>query len=365
VQNLGFPSTVVSRSWRLSIQHGSASSVEEWALRTRPLHVFRLPQAGFDQKTCRKLENSTLDSMHAPDVDAGPPNVGIAEDLPRRPCCLLGNQSAPCIAGHNNDVKARPEARISRGVFDTDVEPVVAAPHPHGRQVRRIVSRLPSPCQVEKFYPHGVSLRETTIGRKPDCRVYSPPVYTSVAPFQLLVLLLSLAACSKTAMTPAKPDAAADASATGADSMSMVLSDGATDAVAGPDVDPLACARTLSGQEDPGFPLTWATAQVPTAWCGFSPSFALWSASENPGGYNQVVLSTQPSGEMAISYEAVYLYDSTTGMFVQELWAGPFPENVTCTVRAMGTPLSATMSSVPVGGMALATYCPGTSDAGS
>jgi hypothetical protein len=67
---------------------------------------------------------------------------------------------------------------------------------------------------------------------------------------------------------------------------------------------------------------------------------------------------------MAISYEAVFLYDSTTRKFVQELFAGPFREDVTSAVRAPDTPLSVTMGSVPFGGMALGTYCPGKSDAG-
>jgi hypothetical protein len=202
----------------------------------------------------------------------------------------------------------------------------------------------------------------------------------AVAPFRLFVLLLSVAACSKTALTQPKADAAADASTIGADALAalalpdvaatpadgthIVLPEVKRDAVGGPEVDPLACARTLSGQEDPGFPLTWAAAREPTAWCGFSPYYEWWTMSENPSGYNQVVLTTSIYGEMAISYEAVYLYDSTTGKFVQGLLAGPFREDVTCTVRAPDTPLSATMGSVPVGGMALGTYCPGKSDAG-
>lgn len=197
-------------------------------------------------------------------------------------------------------------------------------------------------------------------------------MHTAMAPLRRFVLLLSLAACSRAALTQSKVDAAADTSAIGADALAafslpdmsaradripLVLPEAGPDTVGGPEVDPLACESTLSGQEDPSFPLTWAAAREATAWCAFNPDFEWWSMSENSGQYNQVVLSTNYSGEMAISYEAVYLYDPTTGKFVQMLFAGPFRNNVTCVVRAPDAPLSAALSSVTVGGIALGTYC--------
>jgi len=196
---------------------------------------------------------------------------------------------------------------------------------------------------------------------------------TALAAFRCLSLLLSVATCSKASPTQAQVDAAVnesagadalavfvlpEARATGADGIQLVLPDAGPDTVVGPEVDPRACTGTLSAQEDPGFPLTWAAAREPSAWCRFSLLYEWWSMSENPGLYNQVVLATDYSGEMAISYEAVYLYDATTGKFVQQLFAGPFREDVTCVVRAPDTPLSAAISSVPIGGIAFGTSCP-------
>ena len=98
-----------------------------------------------------------------------------------------------------------------------------------------------------------------------SARVYISRMRAMVSPFRLSVLLLLLAACSKTTLTHPKADAAADASAIGADAlaalalpdvsatqadgMHIVLPEAKMDAVGGPEVDRLACTSTLSGHD--------------------------------------------------------------------------------------------------------------------
>jgi hypothetical protein len=158
--------------------------------------------------------------------------------------------------------------------------------------------------------------------------------------------LLVLAACAANPRSQAK----GDASATDADAMVLHIN---LDVRLFPsqDTNPLLCGRTLSDQEQPGFPLDWATAQSPMAWCSLSGPGLEWSLVEDPGGYHQVVLGILVGGEMFIWSETIYLYDANTGRFVQELSAS-WDYRTSCVLRAADAPTSAVAD--------MFTYHPGT-----
>jgi hypothetical protein len=94
----------------------------------------------------------------------------------------------------------------------------------------------------------------------------------------------------------------------------------------GPGDASFACQNVLPGTCEPqgcGFPVDWASAQAPAAWCGsYTPpdtplSLSLCHASN---GYDQAVLTLVIGGEMFIVDRIFYVYDSSTGRFVQELY---------------------------------------------
>jgi hypothetical protein len=79
------------------------------------------------------------------------------------------------------------------------------------------------------------------------------------------------------------------------------------------------------------------------------------------------VLETYVGGEMAISYETVFLYDSRTGKFVQQLSAGWGQNGVTCLLRTPEAPATAAVYPVHYvsGGVALGILCAPKGDAGT
>jgi len=115
-----------------------------------------------------------------------------------------------------------------------------------------------------------------------------------------------------------------DASGT-SDTLGPSDSSGTSDTL-GPSDSSFACQNVFSGTCEPqgcGFPVDWASAQAPSAWCGsYTPpntplSLSLCHASN---GYDQAVLTLDIGGEMFIVERIFYVYDSSTGRFVQELY---------------------------------------------
>jgi hypothetical protein len=156
----------------------------------------------------------------------------------------------------------------------------------------------------------------------------------------VLASVLSLvASCSRTGLTMdsgARHDSAAQDSI-GADSV-WVARDlpGSGEAgadtllvtrdVLGAEVN-LGCASTFPGQcDDCGFPVDWTSAQDPSRWCGLYQVFPPTSLALCPGtdGYNRAVVFYNTGGEMAIVDRLFFLYDSSTGAFVQEQF-DPWP----------------------------------------
>ena len=192
--------------------------------------------------------------------------------------------------------------------------------------------------------------------------------------------LLDLAACAANPLGHAKPDGSAnpalddaaagtdlamvspkDAPATGADALIIHVN---FDLMVRPDIDLLLCRRTLSDEEQPGFPLDWSAAKEATAWCAFSGPSLEWSSVEDPGGYNQVVLGIYTGGEMIIWQETIYLYDANTGKFVQEIFAY-WDYTTTCGLRAADAPASAVSDGFGYHpGTMLQSLCPPRPDAG-
>jgi hypothetical protein len=202
-----------------------------------------------------------------------------------------------------------------------------------------------------------------------------------------LLLLLCFAACGKAPLVQPRPDASSPDLATAAspdlataaspdlgskdlaiapDGLLLSLPEAGGDRPVQPDTDPLLCLSTMSAQELSGFPLDWATARNATAWCAFGPSQE-WIAIEDGGAYNQVVLEIYVGGEMGISYETVFLYDSKTGKFVQQLSAGWGQDGVTCLLRTPDAPRTAAVSSIHYvpGGVSLGILCAPKGDAGT
>jgi len=184
-----------------------------------------------------------------------------------------------------------------------------------------------------------------------------------------LLYVACVAGCSKAPLAQPRADAAADLGSDAwvfdPDAFHLVLPEAGSDRLAGPDTDPLLCLRTLSAQDNPGFPLDWASARNASAWCAFGPSQE-WVSVENDSGYNQIVLESWIGGEMAISYQTAYLYDSKTGQFVQELYEGWETNGVTCLARSPSAPTAALLRSVfyRPGGVALGTLCGPKADGG-
>jgi hypothetical protein len=82
----------------------------------------------------------------------------------------------------------------------------------------------------------------------------------------------------------------------------------------------LGCLSTFACQGDNcGFPVDWTSAQDPSRWCGlyqvsFPTSLAL---CPDLNGYNRAIIFYNKGGEMGIIDRLSFLYDSTTGAFVQ------------------------------------------------
>jgi hypothetical protein len=158
---------------------------------------------------------------------------------------------------------------------------------------------------------------------------------------RLVLAIILVASCSKTGLTMdsgTRHDSAAQDSV-GADSL-LVTRDlpGAVEVgadsllvtrdVLGADAN-LGCAGTFTGQcdDDCGFPTDWTSAQDLSRWCGLYQVFPPTSLALCPDtdGYNRAVVFYNTGGEMGIVNRLFFLYDSTTGAFVQEQsdpWAG-------------------------------------------
>ena len=146
-----------------------------------------------------------------------------------------------------------------------------------------------------------------------------------------LIALLLLVACSATSLRRPK---AVDASGTSetlgpSDASGAGETLGPSDAsgtgeTLGPSDASFACQFVFSETCDPqgcGFPVDWVSAQAASAWCGsYSPPGATLSLCHAGNGYDQAVLSYDIGGEMAIVDRVFFVYDSTTGRFVQELY---------------------------------------------
>ena len=141
---------------------------------------------------------------------------------------------------------------------------------------------------------------------------------------RLVLAIILVASCSKTGLTMdsgTRHDSAAQDSV-GADSL-LVTRD-----VLGADAN-LGCAGTFTDQcdDDCGFPTDWTSAQDLSRWCGLyqvSPPTSL-ALCPDTDGYNRAVVFYNTGSEMGIIERLFFLYDSTTGAFVQEQfdpWGG-------------------------------------------
>jgi len=85
-----------------------------------------------------------------------------------------------------------------------------------------------------------------------------------------------------------------------------------------------ACSSVSTETCDPescAFPVDWASAQAPSAWChGDTPPNLTLSLCHANNGYDLAVLSYDIGGEMFIVDRVFFVYDSATGRFVQELY---------------------------------------------
>jgi hypothetical protein len=158
---------------------------------------------------------------------------------------------------------------------------------------------------------------------------------------RLVLAIILVASCSKTGLTMdsgTRHDSAAQDSV-GADSL-LVTRDlpgaeevGADSLLVTRDVlgaeANLGCAGTFTDQcdDDCGFPTDWTSAQDLSRWCGLYQVFPPTSLALCPDtdGYNRAVVFYNIGGEMGIIDRLFFLYDSTTGAFVQEqfdFWGG-------------------------------------------
>jgi hypothetical protein len=153
---------------------------------------------------------------------------------------------------------------------------------------------------------------------------------------RLLLAVMMVASCAKAGLT-------AD---------SGLQQDGAAQIVPGMDSLPVsrdllgveanACPGRLTGQcDDCNFPLDWASAQDPSRWCRLYQTFPPTSLALCPeaDGYNRAILAYNTGGEMGIVDRLFFLYDSTTGVFVQQQ-SQPWPsEEATCVFGLPGQSL--------------------------
>jgi hypothetical protein len=151
---------------------------------------------------------------------------------------------------------------------------------------------------------------------------------------RLVLAIILVASCSKTGLTmdsgtrhdsAAQDSVGADrllvtrdlpgAEEVGADSL-LVTRD-----VLGAEAN-LGCEGTFTGQcdDDCGFPTYWTSAQNLSRWCGLYQVFPPTSLALCPDtdGYNRAVVFYETGGEMLVIDRLFFLYDSTTGAFVQE-----------------------------------------------
>ncbi len=88
------------------------------------------------------------------------------------------------------------------------------------------------------------------------------------------------------------------------------------------------------------FPLDWQSAQAPSAWCGEylnNPSTGLCFC-QTSDGYREAEITYDIGGEMGIVDRTFFLYDPTSGLFVEELHARtPFAE-LECWIGTPGGP---------------------------
>jgi hypothetical protein len=103
----------------------------------------------------------------------------------------------------------------------------------------------------------------------------------------------------------------------------------------------LACEGTFTGQcDDCGFPPDWSSAQDLSRWCGLYLVFPPTSLALCPGtdGYNRAVVFYDTGGEMMVIDRFFFVYDRTTGAFVQEQY-DPWGREASCVLGLPGQSL--------------------------
>jgi len=117
------------------------------------------------------------------------------------------------------------------------------------------------------------------------------------------------------------------------------------------------------------YPVDWQSAQSPAAWCEMFDETSLPDGlclSRTSDGYNLAILDYFVGGEMALHFNAFYLYDPTTGRLVATLYAEDWLTPLTCTFRTPDGPANPMLDGQSCrGGTPLRPVCMPTYDAGS